>query len=158
MSKRPVVAAIMVVRDEEELIERNIRYHLDAGFDVIAVLDHCSQDGTSEILDAMKRHHNIFVLRDNDPVFDHARLSNRLLNEFLHVNQVDWVFSIDADEFLHVSECLHEFIDQLNSQGIKYGTIGWLNAVWNGDQALLPLETKFFFRPWPERVLIGMQK
>lgn len=147
-----VVAALMVIRDERELIERNIRYHLDSGFDLIAVMDHCSRDGTSEILAAMSRHHNLVVMRDNDPIFDHSRLCNHLLNELLKVNQVDWIFLLDADEFLHVPGGIHAFLTQLSVEGIKYGTIEWLNAVWSrSEDALLPLETKLFYRPWPEQ-------
>jgi glycosyltransferase involved in cell wall biosynthesis len=142
----------MVVRDEEELIERNIRYHLDSGFDLVGVMDHCSQDGTPEILAAMTHHHNVVVMHDNDPVFDHGRLCNHLLNELLQVAQVDWVFPLDADEFLHVPRGLQAFLDQMSVEGIKYGTIEWLNAAWkSGEEALLPLETKLFYRPWPER-------
>lgn len=148
----PVVAAIMVVRDEQELIERNIRYHLDSGFDLIAVMDHCSRDGTSEILAAMARHHNLVIMRDNDPVFDHSRLCNHLLNELLKVSQVDWIFLIDADEFLACPGGIHAFLAQLSAEGIKYGTIEWLNAVWSSSEnALLPLETKLFYQPWPEQ-------
>jgi len=40
----------LVVRDGEDIIETNIRYHLLQGVDFVYALDHSLVDGTPEIL------------------------------------------------------------------------------------------------------------
>ena len=43
---------VTVVRDEEEILEANIAYHLAQGVDFVLVADHGSVDATPKILDS----------------------------------------------------------------------------------------------------------
>lgn len=143
----------MVVRNEEALIEHNVRYHLANGFDIIALLDHCSTDRTSKILTALATDERVKILRSDDPVFDHGKLSNLLLQHLLQEYEVDWIFPLDADEFFYSPGGVHAFLQRMLSNGIKYGTIPWLNAVMinhraTSDGTLYGIQ---FYRPWPER-------
>lgn len=149
------VAAILVVRDEERLIERNVCFHLDMGFHTVAVLDHCSMDGTSDILNRLAADRGIVVMRDNDPSFDHARLSNRILSHVLKTRYADWIVPLDADEFFHAPGGVPAFVEKVSANGIGYGSVQWFNALWaESDHTAFggsPLLTKWFYQPWPER-------
>ena len=54
MSKKNTVAILMSVRNEESYIDFNISYHLDLGFDYIFIANHCSTEGTNEVLKKYK--------------------------------------------------------------------------------------------------------
>ena len=44
------VVLTMVVRDEEDILDAQLTFHLNAGVDFILVTDHRSVDGTRDIL------------------------------------------------------------------------------------------------------------
>jgi len=159
MQKDNAIAILMSVRDEESYIDFNISYHLDLGFDYIFITNHCSTDGTNKILDSYKHDKRVIVIQENDPVFDHAIIQNKLLN-FVNLNyKIDWFIFLDADEFLSINEGdIHEFVNRLEIKGIPYATIGWANALLdytNRDYTCSPvnkIDTLKFYYPWPERV------
>lgn len=41
---------VLLVRDESDIVEKNIRFHKAMGVDCCIVMDHCSKDGTIEII------------------------------------------------------------------------------------------------------------
>ncbi len=45
----------LVVRDEADIVDAQIDYHLNAGVDFVIASDHESQDGTTEILESYAR-------------------------------------------------------------------------------------------------------
>ena len=79
MKKKPTIAVLMSVRNEENFIDLNISYHLDLGFDYIFIANHCSTDGTNEVLESYKNNPKIVVINETDPVFDHAKIINNLI-------------------------------------------------------------------------------
>ena len=150
------VCAIMVVRDEATLIERNINYHLELGFDHIFILDHHSLDETYEILNRIRiaRNNRITIFREQNPIFDHEKYANQLLNHALKEINPDWIFHLDADEFLGVGTPVHRFLSKISALGISYATIKWLNALHDLENQLPlsdPLNATYFYEPWPER-------
>lgn len=149
-----VIGAVLVVRDEEEVLERNLAYHLDVGFDIIAVLNHCSSDRTDDILEKAQHDSRIVVLREENPVFDNQKLANGLLSELLRRSEIDWIFPLDADEFLFFRDGLHSFLERMQRENIAYGSLGWLNALVAYPNRQDPndvLSTVRFYRPWKER-------
>lgn len=150
----PTASAIMVVRDEKDLIENNVRYHLDIGFDHIVVLDHCSTDGTRDLLLALKRlFPQVDVLTEDNPSFDHERYANRVLMYTIERHHPEWIFSIDADEFLGIGPDLTTFLDGMIQRRIEYGTIKWLNAarIIDHEPSVDGLLMTSFYEPWIER-------
>lgn len=146
------IAALMIVRDEEVFVGLNIDYHLDLGFDRIYIMDHCSADGTAGILARYAADPRVIVRCEEDPVFDHGRIANKLLKIALGHEHIDWFFLIDADEFLAIPSDVHQFIASLETRNIVYASIGWANALFqNKGERRCAIDTATFYFPGPER-------
>src|SRR3989344_6902479 len=158
MSKKNTTAILMSIRNEESYIDFNISYHLDLGFDYIFIANHCSTDGTSEVLDKYKVDKRVVVIDEKAPVFDHAKITNKLLAQAKENYEIDWFIFLDADEFLSIKEkTIHEFVERLDVHNIPYATIGWANALFDytlSDYTCAPsnpIDTTKYYYPWPER-------
>ena len=88
----------LLVRDEEDILEANLDYHLSAGVEFFIVTDHRSVDGTPEILERYRRRGYAHVLREAGEAYEQstwvtgmARLAYRM--------GASWVIPGDADEF-----------------------------------------------------------
>jgi hypothetical protein len=89
----------LLVRDEADIIDTQIAYHLVAGVDFVLATDNASRDGTREILESYARTGYLHLItedgndmRQGDWVTRMARLA---ATEF----GADWVINSDADEF-----------------------------------------------------------
>lgn len=158
MQKSNTIAVIMSVRDEESYIDLNISYHLDLGFDYIFIADHCSIDGTKEILNSYKNNPKVIVIEEKNPVFDHAKIANKLLDYANNNYKIDWFVFLDADEFLSIKESdIHDFVSRLDSNNIPYATIGWANALFDYTltdytcSPVNPIDTTKYYYPWTEK-------
>jgi hypothetical protein len=88
----------LVVRDEVDIVDTQIRYHLDAGVDLVIATDHDSTDGTTEVLEAHERDGHLRLIREQGPFRESAwRTGMARLAATEH--DADWVFNTDADEF-----------------------------------------------------------
>jgi len=91
-----------IVRDAADIIEPFVRHNLTL-LDQMAIVDHGSCDGTSEILAALAAERlPIFVARDETPALHLSRPMNRLVRHVFTRTDAEWVFPLDADEFLKV--------------------------------------------------------
>ena len=93
------VVATVLSRDEADVIDAQVAFHLNAGADFVIATDNNSQDGTRDILGAYARDGVLHVidepaegLRQGEWVTRMARLA---ATEF----GADWVINADADEF-----------------------------------------------------------
>jgi Glycosyl transferase family 2 len=89
----------LLVRNEVDVIEANLEYHLAQGVDFVIVTDHGSEDGTSEILREYERMGVAQIIRDEE---EGHHQSNRVTHmaEIARMGQgADWVIHNDADEF-----------------------------------------------------------
>lgn len=92
--------AFTTVRDEEDIIESFVRYNMNV-FDGIVISDNCSNDNTLTILKQLKKEgYNIDILIDQNTVFDQTVRRNELLNYTINKYKPDFIFPIDADEFV----------------------------------------------------------
>jgi Glycosyl transferase family 2 len=93
------IVMTLMVRDEADIIERQIDFHRAAGVDFFIVTDHESQDGTSEILDRYVKEGVLERIPVVSPAKRQAEwvtgMAQRAATEF----GADWVINSDADEF-----------------------------------------------------------
>ena len=88
----------LVVRDEADIVDDQIAYHLGAGVDFVIASDHESVDGTTGILERYAREGHLLripvagVMRDGPWRTRMARLAAT-------EHGADWVINTDADEF-----------------------------------------------------------
>jgi hypothetical protein len=88
------------VRNGADIIEAFVRHNLTV-LDALAIVDHGSYDGTSEILAALVREGlPVFVARDDTPAFDQVEMVNRFVRHVFATSDASWIFPLDVDEFL----------------------------------------------------------
>ena len=93
------IVMTLSVRDEADVIEANIRYHLDAGVDFVIATDHRSTDGTTEILRRYERDGRLQLIRRDDEAFRQTEWVNEMARLAATRHDADWVINADADEF-----------------------------------------------------------
>jgi len=95
------IVAVMVVRDENDIIAENILHHLRVGIDAFVVIDHGSIDGTFETLEALRRDGIPLTClrRDRDELPDKVDIWYDILFSEARRLKADRALSIDADEF-----------------------------------------------------------
>lgn len=89
----------LMVRDEADIIEAMIKYHLSQGIDILIVTDNGSVDGTVEILERFER--DGFIDLRHDPI-QHKQQGETvtgMARDAYSIHQADWVLNADADEF-----------------------------------------------------------
>lgn len=146
-----LICALMIVRDEAELLPLNLQYHLDLGIDLIFVLNHCSADETDTVLQRFSSTGRIITFTNNNSAFDHEGLANKLLENAIVSCSPDWVFLLDADEFLVTRRPFRNFVTELQRTNVTYGTIKWINALPVPQLKRNSIRNPLFFEPWAER-------
>jgi hypothetical protein len=89
----------MIVRDEEDVIEENLAYHLDAGIDFVIATDNASVDGTRAILERYERAGHLRLLHTDDMSHPQAEWSTRMARLAAAEHGADWIVHNDADQF-----------------------------------------------------------
>ncbi len=93
---------VAMVRNEADVIEAFVRHNLTV-LDGFVVLDHGSTDGTSDILAKLEKEGlPLRVASDPDPTYRQSAVMTALTREALARDAADFVFPLDADEFLKV--------------------------------------------------------
>jgi hypothetical protein len=89
----------LLVRDEEDIIEANIDFHLAQGVDFIIAMDNLSTDETARLL---RRYESLGVLHyifESDDNYMQHRWVTRMARLAATQFAADWVINSDADEF-----------------------------------------------------------
>jgi hypothetical protein len=89
----------LLVRNEADIVESNIDYHLAQGVDHVIVTDHGSTDGTPALLLRYARAGVATVLRDEGEEHHQSVRVTRMARLALTEHCADWVIHNDADEF-----------------------------------------------------------
>jgi methyltransferase family protein/glycosyl transferase family 2 len=89
--------ALMIVRNEADILALNVLHHLSAGVDRFLIVDNGSADGTALVLERLARERPVRWMVERGP----ARQSEILtvLAREAYLAGADWVLPIDADEF-----------------------------------------------------------
>lgn len=88
----------LVVRDEADIIDAQIAYHLNAGVDFVIATDHGSIDGTTEILESYARDGHLRRIPVEGEMHDGAWRTN-MARLAATEHGAGWIINTDADEF-----------------------------------------------------------
>jgi hypothetical protein len=89
----------LLVRDEADIIDEQISFHLAAGVDFIVATDHDSTDGTAEVLDQYAQRNVLHVCRELGGEKRQSEWVTRMARLAATEYEADWVINSDADEF-----------------------------------------------------------
>jgi len=93
------VVMTLLVRDEEDIIEQNIQYHLNNGVDFIVVTDNLSVDGTTDILHKYEREGVLHYIHEPNDDYNQTAWVTRMTKLSVEQFRADWIIHSDADEF-----------------------------------------------------------
>ena len=93
------LAMTIMVRNEADVIEDNLRFHRAQGVDFFIALDNGSTDGTREILESYQRAGILTVVDMPGPLFQVLKKGTTQIGRMAHEMGADWVIHNDADEF-----------------------------------------------------------
>jgi hypothetical protein len=89
----------LTVRDEADVLEANLEYHLNAGVDFVLAVDNGSTDASPEILERYAQEGRVEWKSVPDPEFNQMESVTRMAREAATLHGADWVINTDADEF-----------------------------------------------------------
>jgi tetrahydromethanopterin S-methyltransferase subunit G len=89
----------LLVRDEADIVDAHIAFHLNAGVEHVIATDHRSQDGTTEILERYQRDGFLHLIREQDLEYREVEWRTRMARLAATDFDADWVINSDVDEF-----------------------------------------------------------
>ena len=89
----------LLVRDEADIVDAHLAFHLNAGVDLVLATDHRSTDGTTEILESYVRDGHVRLIREGGERALQAEWVTRMARQAATEHGADWVLNSDADEF-----------------------------------------------------------
>ena len=89
----------LLVRDEADIVDAQISFHLNAGVDFVIAMDHRSSDGTTEILEAYERDGYLHLIRQDAEEVRQSAWVTSMARLAAAEYAADWVLNSDADEF-----------------------------------------------------------
>jgi Glycosyl transferase family 2 len=89
----------VLARDEADVIDAQVSFHLAAGADVVIATDNKSQDGTTEILERYERDGRLHLIREPAEGLRQGEWVTRMARLAATHYGADWVINTDADEF-----------------------------------------------------------
>lgn len=98
------IVGVAMVKNEEDIVECFVRYHLSF-LDGLVVLDNGSSDGTARILASLRREGLPVYLRYDPQVsYRQAQMTTALVRDAAEEFGADYIVVLDADEFLRARE------------------------------------------------------
>jgi Glycosyl transferase family 2 len=134
------VAALMIVRDEADLLGVNLAHHRALGIDEFWIIDNGSTDATTDILRKAAADHDSIRWQRDDGLFAQPEMTTALARDAQRAG-ADWVVAIDADEFwVTDGRPLHEIlgatdlgIGSLAAEVVNYVQGRWVTSAGPGS-------------------------
>lgn len=89
----------LLVRDEADIVDAQLAFHLHAGVDYIVATDNGSEDGTTEILERYAKAGYVHLIREEGEDMRQDEWVTRMARMAASDFGADWVINADADEF-----------------------------------------------------------
>ena len=89
----------LLVRDEADIVDAQIAFHLDAGVDFVVATDNRSEDGTTDVLERYVREGYLHLVREPGEDLRQSEWVTRMARLAATDFGADWVLNTDADEF-----------------------------------------------------------
>jgi Glycosyl transferase family 2 len=89
----------ILARDEADVVDAQIAFHLNAGVDFVVATDNLSEDGTADILERYAREGYLHLLREPGRDLRQADWVTRMARLAATEFDADWVMNTDPDEF-----------------------------------------------------------
>jgi hypothetical protein len=89
----------VLARDEADVIEAQVAFHLNAGADFVIATDNNSRDGTTGILEAYARQGVVHLIHEPAEGLRQDEWVTRMARLAATEYGADWVINTDADEF-----------------------------------------------------------
>jgi hypothetical protein len=89
----------LLARNEADIVDAQIAFHLHAGVDFVIATDNDSDDGTTEILERYEQAGVLHLLREDADDMRQPQWVTRMARMAATDFDADWVINADADEF-----------------------------------------------------------
>jgi Glycosyl transferase family 2 len=112
----------LLARDEADIVDAWLSFHLNAGADFVVATDNRSADGTTEILERYEREGHLRLIREEGEDLRQDEWVTRMARLAATEHGADWVINSDADEFWWPRGA--SLRDMLAAVPPRYGTVG----------------------------------
>ncbi len=89
----------VLARDEADVIDAQLAFHLNVGVDFVIATDNASQDGTTEIFESYARDGCLHLIREPAEGLRQGEWVTRMAQLAARQFGADWIINSDADEF-----------------------------------------------------------
>jgi len=89
----------LLARDEADIVDAQIAYHLNAGVDFVIATDNGSQDATPDVLESYAQAGYLHLIREEGEDMRQGEWVTRMARLAATDFGADWVINSDADEF-----------------------------------------------------------
>ena len=89
----------LLARDEADIVDAQIAFHLDAGVDFVVATDNRSEDETTTILERYEKEGHLHLIREQGDDLRQSEWVTHMARLAATDFGADWVLNTDADEF-----------------------------------------------------------
>jgi hypothetical protein len=94
-----MVVLTVLARDEADVIDAQVSFHLNAGVDFVIATDNNSHDGTTDVLESYARQGVLQLIHEPAEGLRQGEWVTRMARLAAAEHGADWVINSDADEF-----------------------------------------------------------